>query len=55
MKHFHYANCNRRSQFLMNRIKQSEKCLVVKDNNGTIVKYGLSILGPVVCENKYSN
>ncbi|MGY3717356.1 GNAT family N-acetyltransferase [Sutcliffiella cohnii] len=38
---------DRRSRFLMNRIKQSEKCLVVKDNNGTIVGYGLSILGPV--------
>ncbi|MED4018763.1 GNAT family N-acetyltransferase [Sutcliffiella cohnii] len=36
-----------RSRFLINRIKQSEKCLVVKDNNGTIVGYGLSILGPV--------
>lgn len=38
---------DRRSRFLMNRIKQSEKCLVVKDNNGTIVGYGLSILGPI--------
>lgn len=38
---------DRRSRFLMNRIKQSEKCLVVKDNNGKIVGYGLSILGPI--------
>lgn len=38
---------DRRSHFLMNRIKQAEKCLVVKDNNGTIVGYGLSILGPI--------
>ncbi|WP_096185703.1 GNAT family N-acetyltransferase [Evansella halocellulosilytica] len=38
---------DKRTQFLMNRIKQSEKCLVVKDNNGTIVGYGLSILGPI--------
>jgi len=38
---------DKRSHFLMNRIKQSEKCLVVKDNNGTIVGYGVSILGPI--------
>ncbi|GAE36443.1 GNAT family N-acetyltransferase [Halalkalibacter akibai] len=38
---------DKRTQFLMNRIKQSEKCLVVKDNNGTIVGYGLSIPGPI--------
>lgn len=37
----------KRSLFLMNRIRQSEKCLVVKDNNGKIVGYGLSILGPI--------
>ncbi|MBM6617096.1 GNAT family N-acetyltransferase [Bacillus suaedaesalsae] len=42
-----HAFGDRRSSFLMNRIKQSEKCLVVKDNNGTIVGYGLSILGPI--------
>ncbi|RDI41090.1 GNAT family N-acetyltransferase [Falsibacillus pallidus] len=38
---------DRRSRFLKNRIEQSEKCLVVKDNSGTIVGYGMSILGPV--------
>jgi hypothetical protein len=38
---------DKRSSFLMNRIKQSEKCLVVKDHNGTIVGYGLSVLGPI--------
>jgi ribosomal protein S18 acetylase RimI-like enzyme len=38
---------DRRSHFLLNRIKQAEECLVIKDNNGTIVGYGLSILGPV--------
>jgi predicted GNAT family N-acyltransferase len=38
---------DKRTHFLMNRIKQSEECLVVKDNNGTIVGYGLSILGPI--------
>ncbi|MGG3572303.1 GNAT family N-acetyltransferase [Bacillus gobiensis] len=38
---------DRRSHFLMNRIKQSEKCFVVKDKNGTIIGYGLSILGPI--------
>ncbi|CAH2715960.1 hypothetical protein BACCIP111895_03144 [Neobacillus rhizosphaerae] len=38
---------DKRSRFLMNRIKQSERCLVVKDNNGTIVGYGLSILGTI--------
>ncbi|WNV77948.1 GNAT family N-acetyltransferase [Bacillus atrophaeus] len=37
----------RRSRFLMNRIKQSEKCLVVKDNNEKIVGFGLSISGPM--------
>lgn len=38
---------DRRSQFLKNRITQAEKCLVVKDNDGAIVGYGMSILGPV--------
>jgi predicted GNAT family N-acyltransferase len=38
---------DRRSHFLMNRIKQTEKCLVIKNANGSIVGYGLSILGPI--------
>ncbi|WP_340085052.1 GNAT family N-acetyltransferase [Siminovitchia sp. FSL H7-0308] len=38
---------DKRSRFLMARIKQCEKCLVVKDNNGLIVGYGLSISGPI--------
>ncbi|MDV2683985.1 GNAT family N-acetyltransferase [Alkalihalophilus lindianensis] len=38
---------DKRTHFLRNRIKQSEKCLVVKDEIGTIVGYGLSILGPI--------
>ncbi len=38
---------DKRSRFLMNRIKQSENCLVAKDMNGAIVGYGLSILGPI--------
>ncbi|KHF38210.1 GNAT family N-acetyltransferase [Halalkalibacter okhensis] len=38
---------DKRTHFLRNRIKQAEKCLVVKDDNGTIVGYGLSILGPM--------
>ncbi|GAF63505.1 putative acetyltransferase [Bacillus sp. TS-2] len=36
-----------RSRFLMNRIRQSEKCFVAKDKQGNILGYGLSILGPV--------
>jgi predicted GNAT family N-acyltransferase len=38
---------DKRSNFLHNRIHQSEKCLVVKDNKGNIIGYGMSILGPV--------
>ncbi|MEH7250420.1 GNAT family N-acetyltransferase [Neobacillus niacini] len=38
---------DKRCRFLINRIKQSEKCLVLKDNNGIIVGYGLSIMGPI--------
>ncbi|WP_339162713.1 GNAT family N-acetyltransferase [Siminovitchia sp. FSL W7-1587] len=38
---------DKRSRFLMARIKQCEKCMVVKDNNGLIVGYGLSISGPI--------
>lgn len=38
---------DKRTVFLMNRIQQSEKCLVVKDSDGTIMGYGLSIIGPI--------
>ncbi|MEK3854237.1 GNAT family N-acetyltransferase [Cytobacillus sp. FSL H8-0458] len=38
---------DRRSVFLRNRISQSKQCLVVKNNNGEIIGYGLSIQGPV--------
>ncbi|WP_100225091.1 GNAT family N-acetyltransferase [Saccharococcus caldoxylosilyticus] len=37
----------KRSKFLVNRIEQAKECLVVKDSNGTIIGYGLSILGPI--------
>ncbi|RDU37191.1 GNAT family N-acetyltransferase [Neobacillus piezotolerans] len=36
-----------RSNFLHHRIHQSKQCLVAKDNKGTIVGYGISILGSV--------
>jgi ribosomal protein S18 acetylase RimI-like enzyme len=36
-----------RRKFLVNRIEQAKECLVVKDSNGTIIGYGLSILGPI--------
>lgn len=38
---------DKRSVFLRNRISQSKQCLVVKNNNGEIIGYGLSIQGPV--------
>lgn len=38
---------DKRSNFLHNRINQSKQCLVVKDNTGTIIGYGISILGPI--------
>lgn len=38
---------DKRSVFLRNRISQSKECLVVKNNNGEIIGYGLSIQGPV--------
>jgi hypothetical protein len=37
----------KRGKFLVNRIEQAKECLVVKDSNGTIIGYGLSILGPI--------
>lgn len=36
-----------RRPFLINRIKQSKTCVVVKDEDSHIVGYGMSILGPV--------
>ncbi|SEQ29231.1 Acetyltransferase (GNAT) domain-containing protein [Virgibacillus subterraneus] len=36
-----------RSNFLHNRINQSEQCLVVKDNKANIIGYGISISGPI--------
>jgi hypothetical protein len=38
---------DKRSNFLHNRINQSEQCLVVKDNKANIIGYGISILGPI--------
>jgi ribosomal protein S18 acetylase RimI-like enzyme len=38
---------DKRSNFLHNRINQSKQCLVVKDNKGNIIGYGISILGPI--------
>ncbi|WP_337955911.1 GNAT family N-acetyltransferase [Bacillus weihaiensis] len=38
---------DKRSKFLQNRINQSEKCLVVRDNQANIIGFGISILGPI--------
>lgn len=38
---------DKRSNFLHNRINQSEQCLVVRDNKENIIGYGISILGPI--------
>ncbi|MDX8342252.1 GNAT family N-acetyltransferase [Rossellomorea sp. YZS02] len=38
---------DQRSNFLKNRINQSEECVVAKDNIGNIVGFGLSIGGPI--------
>ncbi|NHM33981.1 GNAT family N-acetyltransferase [Neobacillus terrae] len=38
---------DKRSNFLHNRINQSEQCLVVKDSKANIIGYGISILGPI--------
>lgn len=38
---------NKRSHFLHQRIKQSKQCLTVKDSQGNIIGYGLSVLGSV--------
>ncbi|WP_214482227.1 GNAT family N-acetyltransferase [Bacillus sp. SM2101] len=38
---------DKRSNFLNNRINQSEQCIVAKDNNGKIMGYGISIRGSV--------
>lgn len=37
----------RRSNFLYNRIIQSENCIVAKDNKDNVIGYGAAILGPV--------
>jgi predicted GNAT family N-acyltransferase len=36
-----------RRPFLINRIKQSKNCVVVRDEHSHIVGYGMSVLGPV--------
>src|SRR5690606_2515246 len=36
-----------RKTFLIHRIKQAKEALVVKDSDGTIIGFGLSILGPI--------
>ncbi|MGG4166459.1 GNAT family N-acetyltransferase [Rossellomorea vietnamensis] len=38
---------DKRSHFLEYRINQSEQCVVVKDKNGSLIGFGLSILGPI--------
>lgn len=38
---------DKRRRFLLNRIKQSKQCLVVKNQKGKIIGFGLSILGPI--------
>lgn len=38
---------DKRSKFLLNRINQSKQCLVVRDQTGKIIGFGLSILGPL--------
>lgn len=36
-----------RSNFLRNRIKQSKRCVVVRDHYANIIGFGLSVLGPI--------
>lgn len=38
---------DKRRRFLLNRIEQSKLCLVVRNQKGKIIGYGLSILGPI--------
>jgi ribosomal protein S18 acetylase RimI-like enzyme len=38
---------DKRRKLLLNRINQSKQCLVVRNLNGKIIGFGLSILGPV--------
>ena len=38
---------DKRSNFLRNRIQQSNQCIVVKDENSRLIGFGLSVLGPV--------
>ncbi|MDM5247858.1 GNAT family N-acetyltransferase [Lysinibacillus sp. G4S2] len=37
----------KRSNFLRNRIKQSKRCIVVKDHQANIIGFGMSIAGPI--------
>jgi len=38
---------DQRSNFLRNRIKQSKRCIVVKDHHANIIGFGMSIAGPI--------
>ena len=38
---------DKRRKFLLNRIDQSKQCLVVRNQKGKIIGFGLSILGPI--------
>jgi len=38
---------DKRSNFLRNRIKQSKRCIVVKDHQANIIGFGMSIAGPI--------
>jgi ribosomal protein S18 acetylase RimI-like enzyme len=38
---------DKRRKFLLNRINQSKQCLVVRNLQGKIIGFGLSILGPI--------
>jgi predicted N-acetyltransferase YhbS len=43
----HSAFGDNRSRFLVNRINQSEKCLVARNGKGDAIGYGMSISGPI--------
>ncbi|KOS60187.1 GNAT family N-acetyltransferase [Lysinibacillus agricola] len=38
---------DKRSKFLRNRIKQSKRCIVMRDHQANIIGFGMSILGPI--------
>jgi len=38
---------DQRSNFLKNRIQQSQRCIVVKDHQANIIGFGMSIAGPI--------